>query len=62
MRVAFGHKLQLTVLCCAVLCAACLQDIDPLSTLPRLTTLSIAGNPVALKKEYRCGSISFSYF
>lgn len=38
------------------LVSLCLQDIDPLSSLPKLTTLSISGNPVALKKEYRCGS------
>jgi hypothetical protein len=48
-----------TVLCCAVLCCAVLccgsssQDLDPLSTLPHLTTLCLLGNPVSLKKEYR---------
>ncbi|WIA28146.1 hypothetical protein OEZ86_010715 [Tetradesmus obliquus] len=35
-----------------------LRDIDPLSSLPKLTTLSISGNPVALKKEYRLYTIS----
>lgn len=42
--------------CCAVLryvSAQPPQDLDPLSTLPHLTTLCLLGNPVALKKEYR---------
>lgn len=39
---------QLTMYCCR-----CPQDLDPLSTLPHLTTLCLLGNPVALKKEYR---------
>ncbi len=30
------------------------QDLDPLATLPKLTHLSLAGNPVATKPEYRC--------
>lgn len=36
-----------------------LQDIDPLSTLPRLTTLCLTGNPVAVKKEYRWGGVGW---
>ncbi|KAF8072405.1 U2 small nuclear ribonucleoprotein A-like protein [Scenedesmus sp. PABB004] len=35
-----------------------LKDIDPLSSLPKLYSLSLAGNPVALKKEYRLYTIS----
>lgn len=34
------------------------KDLDPLSTLPRLTTLCLIGNPVSLKKEYRLYAIS----
>jgi hypothetical protein len=30
------------------------QDLDPLSSLPKLTTLVLLGNPVALKRDYRC--------
>ena len=43
-----------------MICLTCtaLQDIDPLSTLPKLYSLSLVGNPVALKKEYRLYTIS----
>lgn len=34
------------------------KDLDPLSTLPRLETLCLIGNPVSLKKEYRLYAIS----
>ena len=30
-----------------------LTDIDPLSTLPKLTHVSFARNPIAMKKDYR---------
>lgn len=35
-----------------------LKDIDPLSSLPRLTHLSLSGNPVALKAQYRLYTIA----
>ncbi|GBF90730.1 U2 small nuclear ribonucleoprotein A [Raphidocelis subcapitata] len=35
-----------------------LKDIDPLSSLPRLTHLSLVGNPVALKHQYRLYAIA----
>jgi U2 small nuclear ribonucleoprotein A' len=34
-----------------------LRDVDPLAALPKLTMLSLAGNPVALKSQYRCGGL-----
>ncbi|KAI8470591.1 MAG: leucine-rich repeat-domain-containing protein [Monoraphidium minutum] len=35
-----------------------LKDIDPLATLPKLTHLSLVGNPVALKAQYRLYTIA----
>jgi hypothetical protein len=36
-----------------VVCRVLLQDLGPLSSFPRLSTLILLGNPVALKREYR---------
>ena len=35
-----------------------MQDIDPLASLPKLKMLSLIGNPVALKLNYRLYVIS----
>jgi len=35
-----------------------LKDLDPLSSLPKLTMLSLTGNPVATKPQYRLYTIS----
>lgn len=42
----------------AALCLRMLapQDLDPLASLPKLQMLSLMGNPVALKSQYRCGA------
>ena len=34
-----------------------LADLDPLGSLPRLTTLSLIGNPVVMRQHYRLYAI-----
>lgn len=39
--------------CDALLSLPCVQDLDPLSTLPRLKYLSLMDNPVTKQPQYR---------